>query len=161
MDEDDQPDELDNDQDEELRLCYVDGPYTLKGLGNDAWLTGCPLCGIDCHNRVSDEDREAMELEYFGPDNPDNLPTYDDFYPKYKPRNNHILPDASWEGRLFETYGTEYEYVKTQAEHQTVWTILDCDGQMIIAAGLRYVNRFGYLITEVPWETGDETFLCV
>ena len=34
----------------------------------------------------------------------------------------------------------------------TVWTLVECDGLQYIAAGLHYVNRLGYFITELPAE---------
>lgn len=32
------------------------------------------------------------------------------------------------------------------------WTVLDCDGKLLIAPGKWFVNRFGYIITEHPYD---------
>ena len=36
------------------------------------------------------------------------------------------------------------------------WTVLDCDGKLTISAGFRFVNRLGYIRTEVEWTKADE-----
>jgi len=36
------------------------------------------------------------------------------------------------------------------------WTILDCDGRLYVSSGFRYVNRIGYIQTEVAWTKADE-----
>jgi hypothetical protein len=36
-----------------------------------------------------------------------------------------------------------------------VWTVLDCDGALVVGSGFHYVNRVGYIITEVPVPPGD------
>lgn len=36
-----------------------------------------------------------------------------------------------------------------------LWTVTDCDGRLYLSAGLHYVNRIGYVRTEVPWTAGD------
>lgn len=35
------------------------------------------------------------------------------------------------------------------------WTVLDCDGRLYVSAGFRFVNRIGYLRTEIPWTEDD------
>lgn len=37
-----------------------------------------------------------------------------------------------------------------------VWTVLEAGDCLYASAGLHYVNRVGYLVTEKPWETGME-----
>lgn len=78
--------------------------------------------------------------------------TEDEFWEQYKPIKNHIDANASYDGCMFETYDAEYEFVKESTEKAplTVWTILDCDDKCIISEGWHFVNRIGYLITEVP-----------
>ena len=35
-----------SEEDEDIGYCFNEEiEYDLKSLGNDAWLTGCPLCG--------------------------------------------------------------------------------------------------------------------
>lgn len=79
------------------------------------------------------------------------------FSETYKPKTNHLDDNASWDGCMYETYGEELEYVKmVDAETlNKVWTILDCDGALIVSSGYQHVNRVGYLITEVPYPEGE------
>lgn len=37
-----------------------------------------------------------------------------------------------------------------------IWTMLDCDGSIVIASGVHFVNRMGYVVTAVPIEPGVE-----
>ena len=32
-----------------------------------------------------------------------------------------------------------------------VWTIVDCDGQLRVSPGYRFVNRIDSVLCEVPW----------
>lgn len=78
--------------------------------------------------------------------------TDDEFYDTYKPLANVVDPQASWGGDMYETFGAELGYV-AWVHGETplhVWTILDCDGLLVISAGMSHVNRIGYLITEIP-----------
>ena len=44
--------------------CYAEmTPFSFKELGNDAWLTGCPLCGGQCFvDTTEEQEREADEF---------------------------------------------------------------------------------------------------
>ena len=79
--------------------------------------------------------------------------TYDEFIDTYKPVTNHLDDNAAFDGWMFETYGVENDYVNTinKTDACRVWTIIDSEGLAIIA-GKHWVNRIGYLITEIPWE---------
>lgn len=59
---------------------------------------------------------------------------------------------------MFETFGHELDFVKFQNAQNPlmVWTVLDCDGKLVIGEGYQHVNRMGYLITEIPAEEGAE-----
>lgn len=35
-------------------------------------------------------------------------------------------------------------------DSKLIWTMLDCDGKLVITSGWHYVNRMGYLIAKVP-----------
>lgn len=82
--------------------------------------------------------------------------TEDEFDQQYRPVSNHLNPTAPWDqgdatGCLYETYGEEYEFIKA-LDHRRVWTLVDNnDGTMNIISGRRWINRLGYLVTEVPW----------
>lgn len=73
------------------------------------------------------------------------------FWNKFKPIKNKINGDESWEGCMFETYGKAEEFVRAQPANK-IWTLLDCEGRLIITTGWHFVNRLGYFVTKVPWE---------
>jgi hypothetical protein len=75
---------------------------------------------------------------------------YDEWLETYKPILNHIDTNASFDGMMFETYGDEVEFVKSQSPDK-IWMYGDGDdGGSFIWAGWGFVNRIGYFITEVP-----------
>lgn len=79
--------------------------------------------------------------------------TEDEFYDSYIPMNT-----GQDEGHIyFETYGEDLVKVKKAIPNNNVWTVLDCDGKMIVSSGAWFVNRMNYIITEKPWtgEPGD------
>ena len=41
-----------------------------------------------------------------------------------------------------------------EAHH--VWTVVDEDGHLYLCAGYRFVNRFAYVVCDVPWTEGDQ-----
>ena len=60
---------------------------------------------------------------------------------------------AGYEGNLFETYGTELEFVLNMVKSKRVVTVIegtDDQDQSIITfqSGFHYVNRLGYLVTK-------------
>ena len=73
---------------------------------------------------------------------------------KYRPINNHLDENASFDGIMFETYGEEVEFVKRQ-NPKCIWTYAEEDDKLFIDAGWHYVNRLGYFITEVPCDDPD------
>ena len=76
------------------------------------------------------------------------LITWDEFVELYKPKQSPG-GNGSYDGVMFETYGAEFEQVAAAADN-CVWTVLDCDGELVINSGRSFVNRFGYFITENP-----------
>lgn len=89
--------------------------------------------------------------------------TEDNFDELYVPIQNHLVEDASFGGAMFETYGEELDFVFSVSlednTRKTVWTIIETDGEMYCVAGFHLVNRIGFIITEKPWETGEEEFM--
>lgn len=94
--------------------------------------------------------------------------TEEDFYTKFTRINNHIDKNASFDGKMFETYGEELEYVKSQAPLNKVWTIIECDGEeedeetrpnMYFTTGMHHVNRIGYFVTTEPYKCEMEVKL--
>jgi hypothetical protein len=80
--------------------------------------------------------------------------TEDEWFKTYKPIPNHIDKNASFSdgenGYMFETYGDEVEFVKSQSPDK-IWMYGDGDdGGSFIWSGWGFVNRLGYFITEVP-----------
>jgi hypothetical protein len=73
---------------------------------------------------------------------------------KFKPKDNHF----NGQGKMYETYGEEYEYVKS-IHPNFVWTYVDGDMSSLIIAGHHWVNRIGYYITENPWS--DDMDACL
>lgn len=74
---------------------------------------------------------------------------------------NHIDNNASFGGKMFETYGSELEFVNEMAKQNRVITIIETDGDevdeegdlipnMYYVSGMHHVNRIGYLISENP-----------
>jgi hypothetical protein len=74
---------------------------------------------------------------------------YEDFIQTYKPILNHLDKNASFDGYMFETYGEEVEFVKSQ-DPAKIWMYGDGDEGSYIWSGWGFVNRIGYFITEVP-----------
>ena len=40
-------------------------------------------------------------------------------------------------------------------DERLVWTIVDCDGQLHVSPGYRFVNRIDYVLCKVPWTDED------
>ena len=85
---------------------------------------------------------------------------WDTWVEKFKPIRNHLNKYSTPENPelMFETYDAEYEYVKS-VDPKYVWTYLDGDMSTLIVAGLHFVNRIGYYVTEEPWEDEYDTVL--
>lgn len=78
----------------------------------------------------------------------------EEFVGHFRPVPNHLNGNASFDfgdgGCLFETYGAELDHIRLQPA-QNVWTVLDVDGELMIASGYHFVNRMGYILTDRPW----------
>lgn len=86
--------------------------------------------------------------------------TEDEFYNEFNCVPNHLDPNASFDGRMFETYGAELQHIqelcKSDVMKHCVWTIIEAEGKFFYVSGYHYVNRFGYLVTEEPVKEGIE-----
>ena len=78
----------------------------------------------------------------------------DTFLQRFPMRPNHLANDAPFDGCMFETYGEELAFVREQ-NMRCVWTVLDCDGDLSIMNGFRFVNRIGYLVSTIAVEDGN------
>ncbi len=76
---------------------------------------------------------------------------YQTFIDKYKPHMETNGFDEEEGIKLYACRGGEWEGLAGD-ECQFLWTLLDCDGKLIIAPGFHYVNREEYIITTVPWD---------
>lgn len=87
--------------------------------------------------------------------------TDEQFEERFKPQLNHFHNDENqpWNGWMYETYGEEDEYIRKFAQENPnrVWTIVTDDyDELCIGNGWHYVNRFGYIICEVPFDDTDD-----
>jgi len=84
------------------------------------------------------------------------------FAQKYKPVKNHLNNSAPYDECMYETYGDEYKYIESISVNPNtsnkIWTICEEDGITFIQAGWHFVNRLGYVISEVPFTDKDEQF---
>lgn len=84
----------------------------------------------------------------------------------FHPITNHLDENASFqnengEGIMFETYAEEYDYVSEQ-DPRCVWTYHHGDeNSTYISNGMRFVNRLGYFVTDVPCPEDTEVFVVV
>jgi hypothetical protein len=99
--------------------------------------------------------------------------TEEEWFDKFKPIPNHIDENASFSdgdnGYMFETYGEELDFVKSQ-EPNRIWTYCDGDDRgTYIFEGMRIVNRIGYFVTAVPFDankayqiqiSNDDVYIC-
>ena len=76
------------------------------------------------------------------------------FYETFKPQQNHIDNNASFNGCMYETYGDEIEYVFDLAKKSNrVWTIIEGDDDtLFFSSGFHYVNRLGFIVTEKQYD---------
>lgn len=77
--------------------------------------------------------------------------SWEDFLEKYQPKQNHLKNNAPFDGLMYETFGAEVEHVMevNKTNPELVWTVLDCEGNFVIASGWSFVNRIGYIIATV------------
>lgn len=92
--------------------------------------------------------------ELFETDENDENDDIDEFNDLYYPEL-----DAEYDIKLYETFGTDLEYVTTinNKSPNRVWTVIDDEG-MYIVPGYRFVNRINYIICEKPWDENSEDY---
>lgn len=93
---------------------------------------------------------------------------FSEFVARYRPIATGIV-DGEPSRPMFAAYGKDLETVrKTDESH--VWTVIDVDlsdgaphpydhedgdNCWVIVTGYHYINRIGYVITELPWEDSN------
>lgn len=81
--------------------------------------------------------------------------TYDKWLDHYKPIKNHIDENASMDGHMFETFGSEELFVRGTKE-SLIWTIVSGDdGNDYLVDGFHFINRLGYLIASRSRKPGE------
>lgn len=92
----------------------------------------------------------------------------EEFEDKFKLVLNHFYEnpeDCSFNGCLFETFGSEVMYIMECAKNPDfkgrIWTIVEDDNGLYYNSGFHYVNRYGYLITEEAVEDGIEYIVSI
>lgn len=83
----------------------------------------------------------------------------DTFHAFFKPIAGLGRERSCWGGIGIETYGEDLALV-SKADPSKVWTVIDGDSgsDQWIVAGMHYINRICYLITEVPHGEADVAF---
>ena len=89
----------------------------------------------------------------------DNIISYKEWEEAYKPISNPLNMDDDFWGCMFETYGSDIEYLKANhTANYNLWTLVDNNpnGRYLdVVPGVHWVNRMGYFVTEVPWTDKD------
>lgn len=81
--------------------------------------------------------------------------TFEIFEKTYKPIKNPFVQNSSYDGCMFETYGVELAHIREQ-DNKNIWTIINCENEESwIIPGYHIVDRFGYLLCEIPWKSED------
>ena len=79
--------------------------------------------------------------------------SFEIFKETYKPQKNPFVQDSSYDGYMFETYGIELAHVREQ-DNKNIWTIINCENEESwIIPGYHIVDRFGYILCNIPWES--------
>lgn len=88
---------------------------------------------------------------------------FDSWMTMYRPISNHLDRNSACDGKMFETYGGELDYVYAVSRERfgakQVWTIVEADnGKLYVTNGFHVVNRFGYFVCEIPYEGAEVEF---
>ena len=77
--------------------------------------------------------------------------TFEEADEQFKFIPNNYDEYSSLDGLMFETYGDEVEFVKSQPENR-IWMYGDGDdGGAYIWSGWGFVNRIGYFVSQLPF----------
>ena len=80
----------------------------------------------------------------------------------YRPIKNHLAPNSSRRGDMFETFGKELKFVHQQ-HCDKVWTWIEGsdDNKTYIVSGYHHVNRLGYFICKKAWSENTVLEICI
>lgn len=94
--------------------------------------------------------------------NQDTMLTEEALFQRFPFQPNHLNANAPFDfgrgGTMYETYGEELAYVRSQPVGR-IWTLVDADGHLCIISGWHFVNRLGYFISDVPAD--EHVSICV
>lgn len=81
--------------------------------------------------------------------------TFDDFIEKYDPMEH---PTGEFGTHMFDTHKeSDINFVRSQIKFNKVWTVIDGEGQdLYVIPGYHFVNRMGYIISNIPYEENCE-----
>lgn len=88
--------------------------------------------------------------------------TEDEFYETYKLVDNHIDTNAAYDGKMFETYGEEFDFVIAMAKQNRLISLIDSDDDNIwcyYTSGFHKVNVIGYFVTTEPFKEEFEAII--
>jgi len=66
--------------------------------------------------------------------------------------------DNGYDGRLWETYGPQVDYVRAQPNN-LVWSLVDGEDGPVVITGFHHVNAIGYFVSKTPWTEEREITL--
>jgi hypothetical protein len=85
-------------------------------------------------------------------------PGWEEFQAKHHPLKNP-RHETALEGCLFDLQADDLKFISQQSA-ATVWTLVEGDfGLSLIQPGFHFVNRLGYLVTQVPYDDQMEIFV--
>lgn len=120
--------------------------YLFPGQETESWV----VIPIDLNKRVGQESKKPVRS---ASRRGGIAMTYEEWLDNYSPIINDISHPFSRAETMFETYGADWEKVKsTDLRHVWTW-IEDDNGDDVLVAGRAFVNRLGYYITEKPWDS--------
>lgn len=58
--------------------------------------------------------------------------------------------------QLDETVLVDLRHLPKDIDPHRVWTVVDEDGHFYLFPGFRFVNRFAYVICDIPWSEDEQ-----
>ena len=79
--------------------------------------------------------------------------TYDTFDRRYNPLPSGADEDGTVMWDDFRRIPADH---LAAVDENRFWTVLDVDGKLLVAPGKWFVDRFGYIITERPYDEQEQ-----
>lgn len=106
---------------------------------------------------ISEEEFESKYNAVSNADESDLIETGDD--ESLKAALKQVLPNLSGviDALVFteKNMGASIEHAEQIIKH--VWTVTEAEEDMYADGGFHFVNRMGYVVTEKPWEVGNDS----